>query len=96
MGINRIFKQLFLLLTGFLLMACSASDETPSPIHRYTLKVEATKGSEETMRTLTDDGSSLTASWLTTENVYVKRAAHGAVVHYSLSPTASQPSYLVT
>jgi len=84
MGINRIFKQLFLLLTGFLLMACSASDETPSPIHRYTLKVEATKGSEETMRTLTDDGSSLTASWLTTENVYVKKG--GAWCSGSLQP----------
>ena len=84
MGINRIFKQLFLLLTGILLMACSASDETPSPIHRYTLKVEATKGSEETMRTLTDDGSSLTASWLTTENVYVKKG--GAWCSGSLQP----------
>lgn len=84
MGINRIFKQIFLLLTGILLMACSASDETPSPIHRYTLKVEATKGSEETMRTLTDDGSSLTASWLTTENIYVKKG--GAWCSGSLQP----------
>lgn len=84
MGINRIFKQLFLLLTGILLMACSASDETPSPTLRYTLTVDASKGSEETMRTLTDDGSSLTASWLTTENVYVKKG--GAWCSGSLQP----------
>ena len=67
----------FLLIAGLALTACSSDDtvveqKTLEPGKTYYLTVDATKGSDAMTRALTLSGSTLTASWATTEHVYVQ------------------------
>ena len=68
-----------LLMVGATVTSCSSDDtiadqpvQQPAGPQVYTMTVEATKGGDGT-RALTDAGSTLTATWATTENVYVKK-----------------------
>ncbi len=66
-----------LLMAGAAVTSCSSDNEMDSPKapagKTYTMTVQATKGGDATTRALTDAGSTLTATWATTENVYVKK-----------------------
>ena len=67
----------FLLIAGLALTACSSDDtvveqKTLEPDKTYYLTVDATKGSDAMTRALNLSGSTLTASWATTEHVYVQ------------------------
>ena len=67
----------FLLIAGLMLTACSSDDtvveqKTLEPGKTYYLTVDATKGSDAMTRALNLSGSTLTASWATTEHVYVQ------------------------
>ena len=68
-----------LLMAGVAVTSCSSDNEMDSPKapagKTYTMTVQATKGGDATTRALTDAGSTLTATWATTENVYVKKDA---------------------
>ena len=72
-----------LLLAGLLLAACSSDDddhqgqEEHPAFKTYYMTVDATKGADESAnyastRALVLDGSTLNATWATTEHVYVK------------------------
>lgn len=68
-----------LLLTGAMLTACSSEDATvsqpptPPAVTTYFLTVDAAKGDNAGYkRALSLDGTTLNASWATTEKVYVK------------------------
>ena len=67
-----------LLLAGLALTACSSDDSNTEPVRRtYTMTIDATKGANEAAvradtRALTLDGSTLNASWATSEHVYVQ------------------------
>lgn len=67
-----------LLMAGLALTACSSDDSNTVPAHRiYTMTIDATKGANEASvrgdtRALTLDGSTLNASWATSEHVYVQ------------------------
>lgn len=62
------------------LAACSGDDDQlvefeGSPLEKeYTLSVETAKGIGVTTRALTQSGSTLTASWATTDRVYVQKS----------------------
>lgn len=79
-----------LLMAGAAVTSCSSDNEMDSPKapagKTYTMTVQATKGGDATTRALTDAGSTLTATWATTENVYVKKDATWATG--SLKPQA--------
>ena len=69
-----------LLMASAAVTSCSSDDTiADQPVQQpvgpqvYTMTVEATKGGDATTRALTDAGSTLTATWATTENVYVKK-----------------------
>ena len=67
----------FLLIAGLALTACSSDDtvveqKTLEPDKTYYLTVDATKGSDAMTRALNLSGSTLTASWATTDHVYVQ------------------------
>ena len=67
----------FLLIAGLMLTACSSDDtvveqKTLEPGKTYYLTVDATKGSDAMTRALNLSNSTLTASWATTEHVYVQ------------------------
>lgn len=76
MKINNYFGVL--LTIGLALTACSSDDSNTEQVYRtYTMTIDATKGANEaasraTTRALTLDGSTLNASWATTERVYVQ------------------------
>lgn len=81
-----------LLMVGATVTSCSSDDTiADQPVQQpvgpqvYTMTVEATKGGDGT-RALTDAGSTLTATWATTENVYVKKVDTWA--NGSLKPQA--------
>lgn len=67
-----------LLMAGLALTACSSDDSNTVPAHRiYTMTIDATKGANEASvrgdtRALTLDRSTLTASWATSEHVFVQ------------------------
>lgn len=67
-----------LLLAGLALAACSSDDNNIEPVYRtFTMTIDATKGANEAAvrantRALTLDGSTLNASWATSEHVYVQ------------------------
>lgn len=78
MILKHILNTSALLLTGIVFAGCSSSDapiEQPiNPAGKYTMTVNASKGSDATTRALSIDGSGkLIASWATTEDVYVKK-----------------------
>lgn len=67
-----------LLMAGAAVTSCSSDNEMDSlkaPAGKtYTMTVQATKGGDATTRALADGGDgTLTATWATTENVYVKK-----------------------
>lgn len=76
MKINNYFGVL--LTAGLALTACSSDDSnTEQARTTYTMTIDATKGANEaasraTTRALTLDGSTLNATWATTERVYVQ------------------------
>ena len=76
MKINNYFGVL--LTAGLALTACSSDDSNTEQVYRtYTMTIDATKGANEaasraTTRALTLDGSTLNATWATTEHVYVQ------------------------
>ena len=67
-----------LLVAGLALAACSSDDsDNPPVIKTYTMTVDATKGTNDAIkhiatRALSLDGSTLNASWATTEEVFVQ------------------------
>jgi hypothetical protein len=66
-----------LLMAGAAVTSCSSDNEMDSPKapagKTYTMTVQATKSGDATTRALADGGDgTLTATWATTENVYVK------------------------
>ena len=76
MKINNYFGVL--LTAGLALTACSSDDSNTEQVRTtYTMTIDATKGANEAAsrgdtRTLTLTGSTLNASWATTERVYVQ------------------------
>ena len=82
-----------LLIAGAAFTACSSSDDNiidEQPVNpaqkTYTLTVNASKGDGATTRALDLTGKTLTASWATTERVYVKKGSDWATG--SLQPDA--------
>lgn len=78
-----------MLLTASLAMAaCSSDDRDTEPVRKtYTLTVNATKGVNDdannaTTRALTLDGSTLNASWATTEEVFVEGTYNGPTINF--------------
>lgn len=71
-----------LLMAGAAVTSCSSDNEMDSPkasaVKTYTMTVQATKGGDATTRALADGGTTLTATWATTENVYVKKGSDWA------------------
>ena len=72
-----------LLIAGAAMTACSSSDDNianEQPVNpaaqKYIMTVNALKGDGDATRALTLDGSTLNASWATTENVYVKKGTN--------------------
>ncbi|MBO4564417.1 MAG: hypothetical protein J5720_03200 [Bacteroidaceae bacterium] len=67
-----------MLTAGLVLTACSSDDSNTEQVYRtYTMTIDATKGANEAAvhantRALTLTGSTLNASWATTEQVYVQ------------------------
>lgn len=81
-----------LLVVGLALAACSSDDtvveqKTLEPGKTYYLTVDATKGSDATTRALTLSGSTLTPTWATSEQIYVKQES--TWLTGSLSPDAN-------
>ena len=76
MKINNYFGVL--LTAGLALTACSSDDSNTEQVRTtYTMTIDATKGANEaasraTTRALTLTGSTLNATWATTERVYVQ------------------------
>ena len=65
-----------MLTAGAVLTACSSDEEAPVQIKTYYMTVEAIRQGNEDLaratRALSLDGSTLNASWATTEHVYVQ------------------------
>jgi len=64
---------------GAALVACSSNDDSveqittqPQPNTTYTLNVNVSKSNSGITRALTEDGTTMNATWATTENIYVK------------------------
>lgn len=84
-----------LLMAGAAVTSCSSDNEMDSlkaPAGKtYTMTVQATKGGDAMTRALADGGGgTLTATWATTENVYVKKGETWA--DGSLQPQAAGAS----
>ena len=83
-------------VAGASLTSCSSSDdiaennqqpvENPTAPKVYTMTIQASKGDGATTRALTLSGSTLNATWATTENVYVQKGSDWA--DGSLQPQA--------
>ena len=69
-----------LLVAGAAIVSCSEKNLVVEEIPEYTysVSVNATKGGDTETRALTLDGTTLNASWLTSENVYVKKGLEWA------------------
>lgn len=77
-----------LLTAGLAMAACSSDDRDTEPVRKtYTLTVNATKAANEAAgraatRALTLDGSTLNASWATTEEVFVEGMYNGTTINF--------------
>ena len=77
-----------LLTAGIALCACSSDErETETVRKTYTLTVNATKGvnddaNSSATRALSLDGSTLNASWATTEEVFVEGTYNGTTINF--------------
>ncbi len=73
--LKHILNTSALLLTGIVFAGCSSSDapiEQPiNPTGKYTMTVNASKGSDATTRALYFDGTALNVKWTATEKVAV-------------------------
>ena len=79
----RLLNVLLVMLTaGSVLTACSDDEETPQQIKTYYMTVEATRQGNVDLaratRALSLDGSTLNASWATSEHVYVQGTLYSA------------------
>ena len=90
-----------LLMAGAAFTACSSSDDNiidEQPVNpaqkTYTLTVNAAKGDGTTTRALSLSDKTLTASWATTEHVYVKKESTWATG--SLQPEANGTTTTLT
>ena len=90
-----------LLMAGAAFTACSSSDDNiidEQPVNpaqnTYTLTVNASKGDGAQTRALDLTGKTLTASWATTEHVYVKKESTWATG--SLQPEANGTTTTLT
>ena len=96
----KTIKFSMLLLAGLALSACSSDDSNTEPVYRtYTMTIDATKGANEAAvradtRALTLDGSTLNASWATSEKVYVQGKLVGG--DYFWFEGSIQPQYAGT
>ncbi|MBQ4392206.1 MAG: hypothetical protein II826_03740 [Prevotella sp.] len=88
---NILSMAALLIASAAVFTACSSDDnitgEQPAnPTGKYTMTVSASKGGDATTRALTLSGSTLNATWATSENVYVKKGSDWATG--SLQPEA--------
>ncbi len=89
------FSLVVLLVASATFVACSSSEDSITenlqpikPTGMYTMSIQSTKsGGDATTRALTLTGSTLTPTWATTENVYVKKGTDWATG--SLKPDAN-------
>ncbi len=95
-NISNIKTLAALLMAGAAFTACSNDDniDNEQPVNpaqqTYTMTVNATKGGSATTRALSFSGTTLNATWATTENVYVKKESTWATG--SLQPQADGAS----
>lgn len=98
MILKHILNMSVLLLTGIVFAGCSSSDApieqpiNPNPTGKYTMTVNASKGSDATTRALTIGGSSgkkLIAYWDGTEKVTVKEGATTLGTLTTITPDAT-------
>lgn len=96
MILKHILNTSALLLTGIVLAGCSSSDapiEQPiNPTGKYTMTVNASKGSDATTRALTiggNSGNELIAYWDGTEKVTVKEGATTLGTLTTITPDAT-------
>jgi hypothetical protein len=88
----------FLLTAGLAMAACSSDDRDTEPVRKtYTLTVNATKAANEAAgraatRALTLDGSTLNASWATTEEVFVEGNYRGTDTYFLFQGTIKPQS----
>lgn len=98
----KTLAALLIAAAGMTFTACSGDDSDsssntqPQPQPQqpgvYTMTVQATKGGDAETRALADNGSTLTATWATTENIYVKKEstwATGTLKPQSAAVTAN-------
>jgi len=88
---KNILSLAALLIVSATFVACTNDDniidETQQPANgKYTMTINASKGDGATTRALTLSGKTLSATWATTENVYVKKGSDWATG--SLNPQA--------
>ena len=88
---NILSMAVLLMASAAVFTACSSDDnitgEQPAnPTGKYTMTVQASKDGDATTRALSLSGSTLNATWATTENVYVKKGSDWATG--SLKPQA--------
>lgn len=79
----KTLAALLIAAAGMTFTACSGDDSDsssntqpqpqPQQPQVYTMTVQATKGGDAQTRALADNGSTLTATWATTEHVYVQK-----------------------
>jgi len=75
---NILSMAALLIASAAVFTACSSDDNITSeqpanPTGKYTMTVQASKGGDATTRALSLSGSTLNATWATSENVYVKK-----------------------
>jgi len=76
---KNILSLAALLIASATFVACTNDDniidepQQPAATGTYTMTIEATKGDAATTRALTLSGKTLSATWATTENVYVQK-----------------------
>ena len=87
-----------LLTAGLAMTACSSDDRDTEPVRKtYTLTVNATKAANEAAgraatRALTLDGSTLNASWATSEKVFVEGKYRGTDTYFLFQGTIKPQS----
>ena len=87
-----------LLTAGLAMAACSSDDRDTEPVRKtYTLTVNATKAANEAAgraatRALTLDGSTLNASWATSEKVFVEGKYRGTDTYFLFQGTIKPQS----
>ena len=94
---NILSMAALLIASAAVFTACSSDDNITSeqpdnPTGKYTMTVQASKGGNATTRALSLSGSTLNATWATSENVYVKKGdtwADGSLQPQTAGETAT-------